>query len=528
MSAGAFDAIVIGAGANGLVAASRLGKAGLRTLLIEREQSLGGQGRAVEFAPGFFAAPLSQDPGWLPGSIAKSLGMDGLERVDAGVGVTVAVAPGSFLSLFRSAARAAQAIAFHSPADAAKWPSFTAQLRALAGFLEVLYQKPAPNVDASGTRELMSMLDLGRKYRGLGRRNMIEFLRTLPLSVAELADDWFECAPLKAAVAAAGIRDHQQGPRSGGTGFVLLHQLVGAPAGSVLGRVPFRAGPAAFTDAAERAARRFRVTIRTGAAVSRIQVRDHAVTGVAMADGEEIAARTVLSAAGAASTLLDAVDPVWLDPEFLHAVQNIRHRGCTAFVLYALDALPRFPGLDSADALTGTLSLTPNVAALEKAADAAKYGTVSEHPHVEISMPSMLWPAQAPLGRHVLIARAQYAPYRLRDRNTWDAARRDILAQQVTAAIESVSPGFASHILHRVAWSPLDLEERFGLREGAPSQGELGLDQILFMRPVAGWARHATPIEGLYLGGAGTHPGPGILGLPGWLAAERVLADRRK
>ena len=528
MSANTFDTIVIGAGANGLVAAARLAKAGVRTLLLEREDALGGQGRAVEFAPGYFAAPMGMDPGWLPDSIVNALGLNGLEHIDGDAGITVAVAPGSFLTLSRNASHAAQAIAAHSPSDAAKWPSFIAQLRALAGFLEVLYQRPAPDVNASSPGELLSLLDLGRTYRGLGRQNMIEFLRTLPLSVGELLDDWFECAPLKAAVAAAGIRDHQQGPRSGGTGFVLLHHLVGAPEGSVFGRVPYRSGAGAFTQSAERAARRAGVTIRTSASVSRIQVKDHAATGVVLADGEEITSRTILSTMGPLATLLEAMDPVWLDPEFLHALGNIRHRGCTAFVLYALDALPEFPGLESTAALAGTLSLTPNPTALEKAADAAKYGTVSEHPHVELSVPTLHWPDQAPQGRHVLVARAQYAPYQLRDGNVWDTVRRDLLAERVTATIEAVAPTFRSHIQHRVAWSPLDLEERFGLREGAPSHGELGLDQILFMRPVAGWARHATPIEGLYLGCAGTHPGPGILGLSGWLAAQRVLADRRR
>lgn len=528
MNANTYDAIVIGAGANGLVAATRLAKSGVRTLLMEGQEALGGQSRVVEFAPGFFAAPLGQDPGWLPDSIASGLGLAKFESVKGDAGITVAIEPGSFLSLSRNPSRAAQAIAVHSQDDAAKWPSFTKQLRALAGFLEALYQKPAPDVNATSPGEIVSMLDLGRAYRGLGKRNMIEFLRTLPLSVGELVDDWFECAPLKAAIASVGIRDHRQGPRSGGTGFVLLHHLVGAPAGSVQGRIPHRAGPAAFTQAVEQAAQRSGVTIRTGTPVSRIQVKDHAVTGVVLANGEEVASRTVVSTASAASTLLDAVDPVWLDPEFLHAVQNIRHRGCTAFVLYALDALPELPGLDSTDALASTVALTSSLTALEKAADAAKYGTVSEHPHVELSVPTILWPDQAPQGKHVLVARVQYAPYQLRDKDVWNAPRRDNLAERVTAAIESVAPAFRLRIQHRVAWSPVDLEERFGLREGAPSHGELGLDQILFMRPIAGWARYAMPIEGLYLGGAGTHPGPGILGLSGWLAAQRVLADRRK
>ncbi|MEK7314807.1 MAG: NAD(P)/FAD-dependent oxidoreductase, partial [Candidatus Eisenbacteria bacterium] len=337
-----------------------------------------------------------------------------------------------------------------------------------------------------------------------------------------------ESAPLKAAVATGGIQDYRQGPRSGGTGFVLLHHLVGAPAGSMRGRLPWHGGPRALTDALEQVARRAGVTIRTGAAVARIMVRDDAVTGVVLASGEEIATRVVLSTADPTKTLLEWVDPVWLEPEFMHAVGNIRYRGCTAVVMFALDAIPEFPGLASSDALAGIVSLTPSVVALEKAADAAKYGDLSENPHIEITIPTLRTPALADGGKQVLIARVHYAPYRLREGATWDSTRRDALAGGVTAAIEAVSPGFGARVLHRVAMSPKDIEDRYGLREGAPSQGELGLDQILFMRPVAGWGRHATPLEGLYLGGAGTHPGPGILGGAGWLAATRLIEDRRK
>jgi phytoene dehydrogenase-like protein len=523
-----YDVIVIGAGANGLVAAAGLGRAGLRVLLLERDEALGGQGRLVEFAPGFRAAPLGLDPGWLPEPIASALGIGNLPRSTSDAGVAVAVEPGKFLALSRDAGRAAEAIAAHSRADAAKWPEFTARMRKLASFLEALYQTPAPDISASSLGELWPLLGLGKKFRALGRRDMVEFLRTLPLSVWELMDDWFESAPLKAAVAAGGIQDHQQGPRSGGTGFVLLHYMVGAPQGAVRGRTPWRDGPGAFTVAAERAAERFRVTIRRGAAVQRIQVQDDAVTGVVLQGGEEIAARTVLSTANPARTLLEWVDAVWLDPEFLREVGNIRHRGCTALVAYALDRLPDVPGLPSPDAMAGTISLTPTIPALEKAADAAKYGTVSEQPHVEFTVPTLVAPDLATGGRHVVVARVQYAPYRLRDGATWDAGRRDALAKTVTAAIEAVSPCFSSRILHQKAWSPRDLEEQFGLREGAASNGELGLDQILFMRPVAGWGGHTSPIPGLYLGGAGNHPGPGVLGGAGWLAAERILSDRRR
>lgn len=527
MTKRSIDAVVIGGGANGLVAAARLGKAGLRVQLLEHDQTLGGQGRVVDFAPGFRAAPLGTDPGWLPAAIANGLALEGLEYDTCDSALTVMAEPGSFLTLSRDVGRASEAIRVHSPSDASKWPSFTTLIAKLARFLEALYLTPAPDISTNSLRDLLPLLELGRKYRALGRRDMIEFLRTFPLSVWELLDDWFETVPLKAAVATGGIQNHQQGPRSGGTGFVLLHYLVGAPAGSVRGRTPWRGGPGAFTQAAEDAARRFGVSIRAGASVARIKVRDDAVAGVVLADGEEIDAGTVLSTADPARTLLEWVDPVWLDPEFVHAVGNIRHRGCTSVVLYGLDSVPEVPGLSSQKAMAGLVSLTPSLRSLEKAADAAKYGAVSEQPHVEFTVPTLLWPDLADQGRHVLIARAQYAPYRLRDSATWDTARRESLADCVTAAIEAAAPGFRSRIRHRVALSPRDLEERYGLREGAESQGELGLDQILFMRPVPGWGRHATPLSGLYLGGAGTHPGPGILGGAGWLASQRLLDDRR-
>ena len=496
-SANAYDVIVIGAGANGLAAATRLAQAGRRVLLLERADALGGQGAVLEFAPGFRAAPLGIDPGWVPPAVARSLGLESLAMDTSDAPLSVAVAPGSFLTLSRDAGRAAEAIRAHSAKDAAAWPAFTARLHRLADFLGALYQTPSPDVGLTSMADLPALARLALKYRGLGPRDMIEFLRILPSSVWDLLDDAFESTPLKGAVAAGGIQDYRQGPRSGGTGYVLLHHLVGAPAGMVRGRLPWAGGPGAFTAAAEAAARRAGVTIRTGAAVTRIVVRDDAATGVVLANGEEISAGAVLSTADATRTLLEWVDPVWLDPEFMHAVANIRYRGCTAVVLYALEALPSVPGLASPDALAGLVSLTPSVRALEKAADAAKFGEISEHPHVEITVPTLRAAGLADGGKHVLVARVQYAPYALRDGAAWDAARRDALADRASAAIEAVAPGFAGRVKHRVALSPRDVEERFGLREGAPSGGELGLDQILFMRPVAGWGRHATPIRGL-------------------------------
>jgi len=318
------------------------------------------------------------------------------------------------------------------------------------------------------------------------------------------------------------VRELRQGPRSGGTSFVLLHYLVGAPAGSVRERSWWRDGPDGFTAAAGSAATRHGVTVRTNAEVTRITVRDDAVTGVVLAGGEEITAPVVISTADPSRTLLGLVDPVWLDPEFLHAVSNIKFRGSTAIVQYAVDRLPDVAGLSSG----GTVSLTSSLDALERAADAAKYGTVADDPHVEIAAPSVRWPSLAPPGKHVLVATVRYAPYRLRDDTTWDSTRATALAEKVTSAVSRVIPRFADSIVNRRVLTPVDIESRFAVTEGALTQGELMLDQILFMRPVPGYGRHAMPIDGLYLGGAGTHPGPGILGGPGWLAAKQVLRSR--
>jgi len=523
-----FDAIVIGGGANGLAAATTLGRAGKRVLVLESGDALGGHSRATEFTPGFYASPLGLDAGWLPPAVARGMGMGigDLADIEPSVGTTVATAGAELLALPCDARQAAERIRRFSPRDAERWPAFVARLRALAGFLEALYQLPAPDLDAElSLGELGPLLGLGRKFRSLGRADMTELLRVLPMSVQDLADEWFESEAIRTALAAAGVRDIRQGPRSGGTSFVLLHHLVGAPPGSVRARGWWRDGPDAFTLTTEALARKAAVTIRLDARVDRICVKDDSVTGVVLAGGDEITAPLVISTADPSRTLLGMVDPVWLDPEFLHAVRQIKYRGCTAFVMYALDALPETPGLaDPRAALASMVTLTCSTEALERGYDAAKYGRISDPLHVELIVPSLRWPRLAPEGKHVLVARVQYASYALSGGATWDAARSSLIGDGATSIISRAMPTLADHVVARSVVTPADLEATYGLTEGSVSHGELTLDQILFMRPVAGWGRFAMPIDGLYLGGSGAHPGPGILGASGWLAAKRALA----
>jgi phytoene dehydrogenase-like protein len=522
----AFDVIVIGAGANGLVAAAALGKAGRRVLCVERSDTVGGQSRLLDVGPGF-RAPLGTDADWLPPIVGRGIGMTSLDVVSPEIPLSVSLPNGGFLSLARQSTRAAESIRSHSRKDADRWDAFTGTLRELAGFLESLYLLPPPDIDSTGLRDIPSLLALGRQFRSLGKANMGELLRVLPISIQDLLDDWFEYGPLKAAIGAGAIRDIRQGPRSGGTSFVLLHYLVGGEPGSVRGRPWFRTGPDAFVTAAEQVARTHGVVFRTGADVAEIVVRNDVVAGVRLRQNdEEISSKAVVSTADPARTFLQMVDPVWLDPEFLLAVRNIRFRGCTAVVQYALDRLPELQGLsDAAQSLAAVVSLSGTLDSLEKAYDASKYGGVSEHPHVEITVPTLRWPQLAPAGKHVLVAKVQFVPHALRAGASWDAARANALGDVVTAAIARVSPSFPNAIVHRSVLSPRDIELRFGVTEGAVTQGEITLDQILFMRPVAGFGQYAMPIAGLYLGGAGTHPGPGVLGVSGLLAARRLLAD---
>ena len=524
----AFDAIVIGAGPNGLAAATTLGRAGKRVALVDPGDTPGGLARATEFAPGFHASPLGIDSGWLPPAVARAVGMGigDLADTEPAVGTTVATADGDLLALSCDPRQAVERIRRLSPRDADRWPAFVARLRALAGFLEAMYQLPPPDLDADlSLGELGPLLGLGRKFRSLGRGDMTELLRVLPMSVQDLADEWFESEAIKTAIAAAGVRDIRQGPRSGGTSFVLLHHLVGAPPGSVRARGWWRDGPDAFALTAEALARKARVVMQFGARVERIAIRDDSVTGVVLGDGDEIAAPIVISTVDPARTLLGMVDPVWLDPEFLHAVRQIKFRGCTAFVMYALDTLPETPGLaDPRAALASMVTLTATTDALERGFDAAKYGRISEQLHVEFTVPSLRWPRLAPEGKQVLVARVQYAPYALHGGATWDEAQSSLIGDGATSVLSRVMPTLAEHVVARSVITPAVLESAYGLTEGAVTHGELTLDQILFMRPVAGWGRYAMPIDGLYLGGAGAHPGPGILGASGWLAAKRALA----
>ena len=481
MSERKLDAIVIGAGVNGLVAAHTLARAGRRVLVLERQRE----------------SDTALDTGWVPPQVIAELQ---LERPGGGEGfrverpdpwMTVALPNGGRLELWQDPIKTAQAIRLLSPADAAKWPEFCHRMGRLAGILERIYQAPPPDVETTDPTELLRLAGLGLKVRGMGKQGMIDLLRILPMSVAELLDDWFESDALKAVLGAAGVLHLKQGPRSGGTAFNLLHHHVGSPPGVF--RPP-------LSNLSQVLARVTRVEIRRGAAVAQVRVHQGRATGVVLAGGEEIAAPLVLSSADPRSTLLGLVDPAWLDPEFIRAVRHVKCRGVAARVTVALDRQAGFT----------TLAVAPSLEYLERAYDDAKYGRVSRNPWIE---------ARAEDRRAVI--HAQYVPYALAD-GAWDDARRGILGDVVVAMLAQHIPALQG-VTRREVLAPPDLEARYGVTEGHLYHGEHTLDQILFMRPVPGWGQYRTPVGGLYLCGAGTHPGGAIAGGPGRNAARVVL-----
>jgi phytoene dehydrogenase-like protein len=516
-----FDTIIIGGDPDGLVAAIRFAQRGSKVLLVDANAELGGAYREIEFAPGFRAAPLAHDAGYLSLDMVGLLGTRPEAEPVSDPAVISVAHDGPPLLLRSSIADTAEGLSAFSQYDSQNWPAFAERMSQLAGFLAELYRAPPPRIDFDTAGELFGLAGLGRKFRGLGQNGMIELLRTLPMALADLLDDWFESDRLKGTLAALGVMDVCQGPIAGGTAYTLLHRHVGAPPGVFSERLRLAGGVATLVSMLADKARAAGVTIETSAAATRVLVGEGRAAGVALASGEEIGARTVVSSLDPYRSLLELLDPVHLDPELIHAVRNIRFRGVTTKILVALGSLPPIPGVSAPP--TGAVLIAPSVRQVERAYDATKYGRGSEEPFIELRFPSVAEPRLAPEGKHVGVVHVQFTPYNLRE-GRWDRMREKIIADRAFALIERHLPGFASRVKARTVLSPATLEARFGVREGAISQGELMLDQILFMRPVPGLARYATPIPGYFLCGAGTHPGPGIIGQSGLLASRAALA----
>jgi phytoene dehydrogenase-like protein len=520
-----YDAIIIGTGHNGLVTAAYLAKAGMRVLALERRAMVGGIAVTEEIVPGFKFSACAHLAGSFASEIIADLDLKrhGLELLALDPLLFAPTLDGNSLTIPRDTAAAA--IEPHSKADAEKLAAFCALAKNLSVFLRTLYSIRLPDKANPGDFNPAELLKIGWKFHRLGKREMYEFLRILPMSAADLLNEWFENDLLKAALAGSSMLASFVGPRQQGTAFNMLHHQLGESNGALRTAGFVRGGIGSLSQALARAAQQFGAEIRTGKAVAKIVTKSGAATGVVLDDGDEIGATSVLSNADVKRTFLKLVEPTYLDPHFLLQVGNVRSRGTVAKVNLALDTLPKFKNANhGAAALGGIIHIGPTLDYLERAADDAKYGRFSNQPFLEITIPSIADPTLAPAGKHVMSVWMQSAPYNLRESN-W-REQRDALGDTVTSLIEDYAPGFKHSILHSQVLTPLDLEEIYGLTGGHLYHAEMALDQIFFMRPVPGWSRYHTPIENLYLCGSGTHPGGGLTGLPGYYAAREILKSR--
>jgi phytoene dehydrogenase-like protein len=495
-------------------------------LVLERRPIIGGIAATEEIFPGFKYSTCAHLAGSFSENIVNDLNLRryGLEILPLNPLLFAPAPDGDSLLLSQDEAKNADQIGRFSRTDAVRFQAFNALVKKLSAFLNTLNGLPMPDGSHAERLDATELIKAGWKFRRLGKKEMHEFLRILPMSVADLLNEWFETDLLKAGLAAGALLGSFVGPRAQGTSFTLLHHQLGASTGALRTAGIVRGGIGNLPHAVAQGARHHGAEIRTEAEVAKIVTKNGTATGVVLQNGEEITAHVVVSNADVKRTFFKLLEPTYLDPRFLLQVKNIRSRGTVAKLNFALDALPRFKcASDHAlpESLGGVVHIGPTLDYLEHAADDAKYGRFSSEPLLEISLPSVTDSSLAPPGKHVMSVWMQYAPYHLKN-GDWEK-QRDGLGATVVETIEQYAPGFRNSILHHCLLTPVDLEQTFALTEGHPYHAELALDQIFFMRPVPGRARYRTPIENLYLCGSGTHPGGGITGLPGYYAAKTIL-----
>ena len=524
-----YDAIIIGGGHNGLTAAAYLARGGVRTLVLERREMVGGAAVTEEVWPGFRINTASYTCSLLRPAIVRELELvrHGFELIPFDPAICIPLPDGRSIRLWADHERTLKEIAAFSPKDARAYEQFESLFLRLARFVVPTLDAPPPDPGSSRPRDLLGMLTLAARAKGLPRRDLYALLRIMQMSAADVLDEYFETDAIKAALGAFCIIGTYGGPRTPGTAYVLLHHLMGAA--DTVGAAAWgfvRGGMGMVSNALAAAARQAGAEIRTGAEVERILVRNGRAYGVALRSGEEIEAMVVLSNADPQRTFLHLVEERHLDADFLGDIRRFRIEGTSAKVHLALSELPQWrgvPPLDNGLPCPPLCDVCPSLEYLEQGWDDCKYGRFSRRPFCDVAIPTVYDRALCPAGTHMASIFVQYAPYHLRGA-TWEE-EREKLGDAVIDAIAEYAPNIRRAIIHRQVLSPWDLEQRFGLTCGNIFQGEITPDQIFFMRPVPGWSQYRMPVERLYLCGAGTHPGGGVMGACGRNAAREVLRD---
>jgi phytoene dehydrogenase-like protein len=524
-----YDALIVGGGHNGLVTAAYLARAGRKVLVLERRELVGGCSVTEEIWPGYRVSTAAYLTSLLQERIVRELDLPRYGyRVDAKDPAFFSAFPdGRRFFMWQDRAETLREIARFSQHDADVYPAYEDQIERISRVVEALLLTTPPMFPPRGIGDLIDYLKLAGRLRGLSPRDAVALVKIFTQSAAEYLEEWFESEEVKVTLATDGVIGANGGPRSPGTAYILLHHCMGGVGGhrGLWGFV--RGGMGAVSEAIASAARAAGAEIRTNAPVSKVLVRNGRACGVVLENGDEIEAAAVASNLDPKLTFLRLLDARDLDPDFVAAIRHFRIEGTSCKINLALSGLPEFTACPGAPGPQhrATMHICPSIEYVERAWDDAKYGRPSERPLLELTIPTMYDPSLAPPGKHVMGIFLQYAPYTLRD-GTWDELREPF-GDRVISLIEEYAPNIRRIIEHRQVLTPLDLERRFGITGGNIFHGEMSLDQMFVMRPVAGWARYQTPIPNLYLCGSGAHPGGGVMGAPGFNCAREMLRRGR-
>jgi phytoene dehydrogenase-like protein len=520
-----YDVIVIGGGHNGLVNAAYLAKAGKNVVVLERRHVLGGAAVTEEIIPGFLFSECSYVVSLLRPEIIRELDLPrhGLEILPLD-GTFSPMPSGDYLWRMNDHAKSVRDIRRHSRLDAEAYDEFSKMMTPMCRFVKPMLSMVPPDPTTLNPKDLKQLHFLLQRFRELSSDERYTLVQLMTMSSADFLDQWFETDILKATMSASGIIGTFLGIRSPGTAYVLLHHYMGEIDGVFRSWGFSRGGTGAISNAIADAAREAGVEIRTKAPVGKILVKNGRATGVALQSGEELFAKVVSSSVDPHLTFEKFLEPSELPADFLEGVRRYKFRGSSGKVNLALDALPNFKSLPRPGAhLRGAISISPSMEYMERAYDDAKYGRYSRRPYIDMVIPSLTDPSVAPPGKHVVSCFVQYAPYKLAQ-GTWDD-QREAFGDNVINTIAEYAPNIKDIIIGRQVLTPLDLEREFGLTQGNIFQGELSLEQLFFLRPVAGWAYYRTPVRNLYMCGSATHPGGGIMGANGRIASQVILKE---
>jgi len=522
------DAIVIGAGHNGLTAAAYLARAGLDVMVVERNPYIGGATVSRELHPGFTYSNCSYVSSLMRTEIMRDLDLPkyGLQITPYNGGLTM-TRNGDYIASYNDHDMNRRELARHSLRDAESYDRYSAEVMRQCRYIRPMLMKTPPDPASLRPRDLRGLLEMGRAFRDLGEAGMYDTIRFWTMSIADFLDQYFETELIKAHFAGSSIIGTGLGPRSPGSAYVLLHHYMGEVDGTIGAWGFARGGMGAISRSLAEALQAAGGEIRADAPVARIIVNKGTAVGVALESGEEIRARAVVSNMDFKRTFVTAMDPKDLPEDFLKAARNFKIRGSSGKLNIALDGMPTFRGVPAdCPALQGDLHVTDTIENFERAYDDWKNGMWSRRPYVDLMIPSLTDPTMAPTGKHYMSIFVQYVPPKLAD-GPWTPEKRDAFGKTVIDMLSEYSPDLKDLILHMEVRTPHELEEEIGLTEGNIFQGELTMDQIMFNRPTPGYAQYRMPVKHMYMCGSSTHPGGGVMGAPGANAAREIIADMR-